>query len=289
LISNELCERTGFAQNRSRWNVAVARIREAEGNLDGAVDLLHEAERLYVNDFFPNVRPVAAVRTRVWVEQGRLGEALGWAREQGLSIDDDLSFLREFEHITLARVLLAQYKIDRTDRSMLEAMRLLESLLQAAEAGDRMGSVIEILMLQALAHQMQGDIPAALVPLDRALILAEPEGYVRVFVDEGQPMAILLEKILKNGIAPDYVRQLLTAFSKFEERTPVSQGLVESLSERELEVLRLLGTDLDGPEIARQLVLSLNTVRTHIKNIYTKLGVNKRRTAVRRAEELDLL
>ncbi len=289
LTSKDLCERTGFPQNWSRWNVAMAFIREVEGDFDGALDLLHEAERLYVGDFFPNVRPVTALKTRVWVAQGRLGEALGWVREQDLSVDDSLSYLREFEHITLARVLLAQYKIDRTDRSMLEAIGLLERLLQAAEADDRMGSVIEILMLQALAHQMQGDIPAALAPLERALILAEPEGYIRMFVDEGQHMAVLLEKTLKNGIAPNYVRQLLTALGKAEERTPISQGLVEPLSERELEVLRLLGTDLDGPEIARELTVSLNTVRTHIKNIYTKIGVNNRRTAVRRAEELGLL
>ena len=180
----------------------MARIREAQGDLDGALDLLHEAERLYVSDFFPNVRPVAALKTRVWVAQGRLGEALDWAREQGLSAEDDLSYLREFEHITLARVLLAQYKSDRADRSILEAMGLLERLLQAAEAGERTGSVIEILVLQALAHQMQGDIPAALVPLERALTLAEPEGYVRIFVDEGPPMAVLLEEAAKHGIAP---------------------------------------------------------------------------------------
>ena len=155
---------------------------------------------------------IAALKTRVWVAQGRLGEALDWAREQGLSVEDDLSYLREFEHITLARVLLAQYQSDRADRSMREAMGLLERLLQAAEAGERTGSVIEILVLQALAHQAQGDIPAALVPLERALTLAEPEGYVRMFVDEGPPMAVLLEAAAKHGIAPSYVRQLLAAF-----------------------------------------------------------------------------
>ena len=177
----------------------MARIREAQGDLDGALDLLDEAERLYVGDFFPDVRPVAALKARVWVAQGRLGEALGWAREQGLSVEDDLSYLREFEHLTLARVLLARHERDRGDRSMLEAMGLLERLLHAAEAGERTGSVIEILVLQALAHQMRGDIPAALVPLGRALTLAEPEGYVRIFVDEGPPMAHLLAKPPRGG------------------------------------------------------------------------------------------
>ena len=165
LRSQELGEHMGLPQNPYRWRVAMARIKEAQGDLDGALDLLEEAERRYVGDFFPNVRPVAALKTRVWVAQGRLGEALGWAREQGLSAQDELSYLREFEHITLARVLLARAKSDRAGHSMREAIGLLDRLLQAAEAGERTGSMIEILVLQALAHQMQGDIPAALVPL----------------------------------------------------------------------------------------------------------------------------
>jgi LuxR family maltose regulon positive regulatory protein len=289
LKSKELGERTGLPQNWYHWCVAMARIREAQGDLDGTLDLLGEAERLYTSDFFPNVRPVTALVTRVWVAQVRVGEALGWAREQDLDVSDDLSYLREFEHITLARVLLARSKSERRDSSMLEAMGLLEHLLQAAQAGGRTGSVIEILVLQALAHQTQGDIPAALAPLQQALSLAEPEGYVRMFVDEGSPMAHLLEEAAKDGIAPNYVRHLLIALGKAEDRPPVTQGLIEPLSERELEVLRLLGTDLNGPEIARELVVSLNTMHTHTKNIYSKLGVNNRRAAVRRAEELDML
>ena len=214
LKSKEQGEHTGFPQNRYRWRVAMARIREAQGDLDGALDLLHEAEQLYVSDFFLNVRPIAALKTRVWVAQGKLGEALDWAREQDLSAQDELCYLREFEHITLTRVLLARYKRDRTDRTMLEAMRLLERLGEAAEDGGRTGSLIEILVVQALAHHMQGDIPVALVPLERALTLAEPEGYVRIFVDEGRPMAVLLKAALKQGIAKNYVRPLLTAFGE---------------------------------------------------------------------------
>ncbi len=288
LRSQDLGEHTGLPQNRYRWRVAMARIRQAEGDLDGALGLLDEAERLYVGDFFPNVRPVPALRARVRVAQGELGEALGWAREQGLSVDDDLSYLREFEHITLARVLLARYQDERAERSVHEATRLLEGLLRAAEEGQRTGSVIEILVLQALARQARGDVPAALASLQRALTLAEPEGYVRIFADEGPPMASLLRAAAKQGIARNYVRRLLAAVNKTGDGTPVSQGLTEPLSERELDVLRLLGTDLGGPEIARELVVSLNTVRTHTKNIYAKLGVNNRRAAVRRARELDL-
>ena len=288
LRSQELGEHMGLPQNRYRWRVAMARIRQAEGDLGGALDLLGEAERLYVGDFFPNVRPVPALQARVRAARGEWSEALGWAREQGLSVDDDLSYLREFEHITLARVLLARYTAERAERSIHEATRLLERLLRAAEEGARAGSVIEILVLQALAHQMRDDIPAALGSLQRAVALAEPEGYVRIFVDEGPSMASLLRAAAKQGIAPGYVRRLLAAVSTAEGSTPASQGLIEPLSERELEVLRLLGTDLDGPDIARELIVSLNTVRTHTKNIYAKLGVNNRRAAVRRAKELDL-
>src|SRR6478735_3473585 len=197
LRSQELGEHIGLPQNRYRWRVAMARIREAEGDLGGALDLLNEAERLYVSDLFPNVRPVPALRARVWAAQGRVGEALGWARERGLSVEDDLSYLREFEHITLARVVLARYTAERAERPVQEATRLLERLLRAAEEGRRTGSVIEILVLQALIHQARDDIPAALASLRRALTLAEPESYVRIFADEGPPLASLLRAAAK--------------------------------------------------------------------------------------------
>jgi LuxR family transcriptional regulator, maltose regulon positive regulatory protein len=289
LRSQELGDHLGLPQNRCRWRVAMARTRQAEGDLGGALDLLNEAERLYEGDFFPNIRPVPALRARVWIAQGRLGEALGWAREQGLSADDDLSYLREFEHITLARVLLARYSDERAEQSVYEAARLLERLLLAAEEGGRTGRAIEILVLQALAHQTLRAVPAALACLERAVTLAEPEGYVRVFADEGPPMASLLRTLAKQGTAGNYVRRLLAAATETEHDGPVRQDLIEPLSERELDVLRLLGTELDGPAIARELVVSLSTVRTHTKHIYAKLAVTNRRAAVRRAAELDLL
>jgi LuxR family maltose regulon positive regulatory protein len=287
--ARDLGEHMGFPQNRYRWHVVTARIREAEGDLDGALDALHEAAHLYMPDFNPDVHPLSAREARVWVRQGRSAEAGTWARERGLSAEDDLSYLREFEHITLARVLLARSKRGPANGSPRQALELLGRLLRAAEEGKRTGSVIEILVLQALAYQMQGDFPATLAPLERALTLAEPEGYVRMFVDEGPPMAALLEGASKRGVAPTYVGKLLRAFGRGADRTRVQQALVEPLSERELDVLRLLATDLAGPEIAAELIVSLNTMRSHTKNIYTKLGVNNRRAAVRRGEELGLL
>jgi LuxR family maltose regulon positive regulatory protein len=228
LRSKELGEFAGLPQNRYRWRVAIARIREAQGDLDGALDLLQEAERLYVSDFFPNVHPIAALKTRVWVAQGRLGEALDWAREQSLSVEDDLSYLREFEHIALARLLLARYKSDRADHSILGAIGLLERLLQAAEEGGRIGSVIEVLVLQALAHEAQGENSSALVPLERALTLAEPEGYVRIFVDEGLPMAQLLSEAA-HGFMPDYMAKLLAVFEAEEHKSADESHLPPTL------------------------------------------------------------
>lgn len=298
LRSQEQGEHLGFPQHPYRRRVAMARIQEAHGDLEGALGLLEEAERLYVSDFYPDVRPVTALKTRVWIKQGQLGDALGWVRAQGLSAQDDLSYLREFEHITLARIRLACAQRDRADGSIDEAIGLLQRLLHAAEVGERTGHVIEILVLQALAHQTQGDIPTALVSLERALTMAEPEGYVRMFVDEGQLMAALLREAAARGVMPNYTDRLLAAYEAEQQTStgtsplrtsPASQPLIEPLSQRELDVLRLLKTELSGPEIARELIVSLSTLRTHTKNIYTKLGVNSRRAAVRRAEELDLV
>ena len=289
LTSQELGVFSGMPQNRYRSRVAWARLRQAEGDFEGALDLLREAEQVFERDFSPNVHPIPALKARLWIAQGRLDDAYAWAREQRLSADDDLSYLREFEHVTLARVLLARYRHNRAAASMEDALRLLHRLLAAAEAGDRTGSVIEILLLQALAHHMQGDMTAALLPLERALRLAEPERYVRTFVDEGAPMMLLLEAAAKQGITPGYVQFLLKAAGKGEKHAPLQQALTDPLSDRELEVLRLLATDLTGPEIANQLVISLNTLRTHTKNIFSKLGVNNRLAAIHRADDLDLL
>jgi LuxR family maltose regulon positive regulatory protein len=298
LRSREQGEHTGFPQHTYRWRLAMARLREVQGDLDGALDLLEEAEPLYVSDFFPDVRPIAALKARVWTAQGRLDKAFDWTRQRGLSAKDELSYLREFEHITLARILLARYKSDHAGKSLHEATGLLERLLSAAQEGERMGSAIEILVLQALAHYAQGDLQAALIPFEQAVTLAEPEGYIRIFLDEGPSMEQLLREAAARKIMPDHTRKLLAAFEAEGPanegeplllKTPASQSLIEPLTERELEVLRLFKTELSGPEIARELVIGLSTVRTHTKSIYSKLNVNSRRAAVKRAGELGLI
>ena len=296
--SKEQGEHTGFPQHPYRWRVAMARVKQAQGDFDGALDLLDEAEHRYVSDFHPNVRPVVALKTRVWVAQGRLAEALGWVREQHLSFDDDLSYLREFEHVTLARILITRYRQEPGDCSIREAMELLERLLNAAETGERMGSVIEIMVVQALAHEAQGDITRGLEALGRALALAEPEGYVRLFLDEGPPMARLLAEAHAAGLMLDYTGQLLAAFpgdvptlKGAPVLTPSSTGqsLLESLSPRELEVLRLIAEGHSNREIGDQLYLALSTVKGHNRVIFGKLGVQRRTEAVARARELGLL
>ena len=295
LTSQKLGEQTAVTDWSHRLCVSQARLKEAQGDLDGAFALLNEAERVTIRTPLPDVSPIAALKAQVWLKQGKLAEALGWARDQGLLVDDVIGYTREFEYITLARIRIAAGKSSREAGSLDEAARLLGRLLQAAENGGRLGSVIQILLLQALTFQAQDNLPHALAPLERALAMAEPEGYMRIFVDEGEAMRLLLEKQSRHQDHPlsGYVDKLLAAFTQ-QVAAPTSASsqqksdMIEPLSERELEVLKLLRSDLSGPEIAQQLIVSLNTLRTHTKNIFNKLGVNSRQTAVRRAEELDL-
>jgi ATP/maltotriose-dependent transcriptional regulator MalT len=287
--SADLDGHMGLAQNPYRSRVAMAHVLELDGDLAGALALLDEAEEVYASDYFPNVRPISAVRARLWIRQRRFDDVRAWARDVGISAQDDLSYLREFEHITMARSLLADTAGDRRGAPAPSVDDFLERLLEAAAEGGRGRSVIEILCLQAVARGRRGDLASALVPLEQALALAEPEGFVRIFLDEGAPMMALLKAAGIQGIPSTYARELLSGARPSDGRAGVRPELPEQLSEREAEVLRLLATDLSGPEIAAELVVSLNTVRSHTKNIYSKLGVNDRRAAVRRAKELDLL
>lgn len=295
LTSQALGELAGLPQNPYRWRAVMARIRQAEGDLEGALDLLDKAEALYDANFSPNVRPIAARKARLWLDQGRLDESLGWVRAQGLSVENEPSYLHEFDHITLARVLLACYQNDRAPGSISEVARLLERLLKAAEAGGRNGSAIEILVLQAIVYHAQGDLPAALNPLQKALTLAEPEGYVRMFVDEGLPMMQLLREATSRRIMPDYTGKLLTAFEVGDRKSQPkadlasAQALIEPLSQRELKVLQLIAQGLSNREIGKRLFLALDTVKGYNRKIFDKLQVQSRTEAIARAREFGLL
>lgn len=289
--AEELGEHNGLPQNPYRSRAARARLLEAEGDWLGAVALLEDAERVYVGDFSPNVRPVPAQRARILVAHGRLSEAVAWARDQHLEADDELSYVREYEHLTLARILIQQQAAAPT-ADLRTAQDLLDRLLDATEQGGRTGTAIEVLALQALAHHAahgRHDLPAALAPLERALALAEPEGYARVFAGEGPSMTLLLEALVRKHPSWDYPRRLLGTTDPAAAPASRSPELPDQLSARELDVLRLLGGDLSGPAIARELVVSVNTLRSHTKSIYAKLGVTSRRAAVSRARELHLV
>ena len=287
--SDDLGDNAGLAQNPYRSRVAKAQLRMADGDADGALALLADAQRVFVSEYYPLVRPIPAQVARIHAARGHVREAEAWVGERGLSVDDDLSYLSEYEYITLARVLLARGTRVHDPRSIQQAVALLERLLIAAETGERWRSVIEILILQALAQHERGRSTAGLEPLGRALATAEPDGYVRSFVGEGAPMAAMLAAAAKRDIMPEYVRRLVDAFGRIGRPSGDGQSLAEPLSERELDVLRLLASDLDGSGIADELVVGLSTVRSHTKSIYAKLGVNSRRAAVRRGEELGLL
>lgn len=291
--SRELGEWAPLPHWDYRWCVAHARILEAQGDLDSALGQLIEAERLFIRGPVPEVRPIAAFKARVWVAQGRLDEAMDWAREQNVSSDDELSYPREFEHTTLAKLLIARSKHGGTEQSAIDVSKLLDRLLQAADQGKRTASAMAILVLQALVHGAQDNFDDALVPLQRALTLAEPEGYVRAFVDEGDAMQALLRHAAARGVGGAYTQRLLSAFDGVEHASiapqPAAASLAVPLTTRELEVLRLIVAGMRNQEIADQLFISLSTVKRHIANAYGKLGVDHRTEAVSQANALHLL
>ena len=278
-VSLELGEQLALPQHAYRWRVVAARLRAIDGDHAGALDLLREAAQRYDTDYSPKARPVDATTARVHLAAGDVAAAETWAVASGLTVEDDPTYLREYEHLTLARLVLA------TGRP-LDVIPFLERLLAAAEAGGREGSAVEAQLLLALAHDAHGDTGRALVVLADALTRAEPERFTRVFLDAGAPMTTLLEAAVRHRRAADQASALLAAGAPSRPSRP--RDLVAGLSRRELDVLRLLRTDLTGPEIAAELVVSLNTVRTHTKNIFAKLGATNRRAAVRRADELGL-
>jgi LuxR family maltose regulon positive regulatory protein len=276
---------------------ALARLQQAHGNSREALATLDTLEHLAEQRHFPpHLMPqVAAVRAQLELAQGNLTAAIHWADTSGLSAEDeDLSYPREGECLALARVRIAQARVDPAGPFLQKALHLLDRLLREAEAKARKGSVLEILVLRALALEAQGDRTSALSILERALVLAAPEGYIRLFVDEGPPMLALLRQAHACSRVPDYVATLLRVFGE-QNVSDVSLSsarpgmLVEPLTEREREVLHLLLEGASNREIARRLVLSVNTVKRHVYNLCGKLGVQSRAHAIVRARTLNLL
>jgi LuxR family maltose regulon positive regulatory protein len=290
--SAELGESAGLPQHPYRWRVTTARLLRARGDLDGALALIGEALPLYATDFSPPVRPVEALRARVHLARGDLDEAESWVRRRGYGIDDALTYVTEFEHISFARVLIARGASDPDAAATEQARTLLGRLLDAAKDGGRIGSTIEILILLSAMHDACGDPAAATAALREALQRAEAEGHIRLFLHAGPAVAGLLRTLATTDGTASYATKVLAAAELARGAEPATRprhvAPVDQLSGRELDVLRLLRSDLSGPDIARELHVSLNTLRTHTKHIYTKLGVTNRREALTRATELGL-
>ncbi|MFK7806110.1 MAG: LuxR C-terminal-related transcriptional regulator, partial [Anaerolineae bacterium] len=288
--SQAFSEESGMEDISFMLFVVQAKLKRAQGDIENAIDLLEKAQAYYSRGRMPDIAPIGALKSRILIANGQLTKAEQWASEQSLAVGDELSYLREYDHLTFVRLLIARFRQDKTPSDLSDAQTLLSRLLAAAESDGRMRSVIECLVLQALANALDKNESAWEVPLRRALTLAQPQGYVRLFVDEGEPMFQHLQQLeLENPEQKAYRDKLLAAFGVQPDKAIKSQPLVDPLSERELEILSLIAAGLKNKEIAAELIISLNTVLYHTKNIYGKLGVNKRTLAVIKATELGLI
>ncbi|MDQ2672128.1 MAG: LuxR C-terminal-related transcriptional regulator, partial [Actinomycetota bacterium] len=286
----ELATRTGDVEILMWGHVAISQVRQALGDTQGALAAARQAERVARSSGTEHAIVDAAVwKTRLYLMMGDLASASS-AQERATIVGEGRPYYRDSERIILARLLIARNEPG-------EALRLLAQLHATAPTAAR---TIEILALQALALHARGQNEDAVSTLAEALALAEPEGYVRTFVDEGPGMAELLSGILETQrsghsyssgrVPPHYLRQLLAVLER--DSAPAASptaGLPEPLSERELEVLVLIATGKANRSIASELFVSVGTIKTHLNNLYRKLGVHNRTQAVARARELNLI
>ena len=289
----KLLELGGFSSYQLIGYTVKTRVYHARGDLDGAMQVIQEAERLAQRHQYPYMETLlTSLRIRYYVAQGDLAAAERWVRAQGFDLKEALENASEEEGIIAAwiQIVQASSQIPNSMYEMEKVLGTLTRLLAAEHASGRMWRVIKIFMLQALALQAMGEIDKALSTLEQALSLAEPERFIRTFIDEGEIIERLLRHALSQGIAPDYITMLLAAMHETEEISQANdQPLIDPLSERELEVLRLIAAGLSNREIAQQLVIAVSTVKSHINHIYGKLNVKSRTQAVARAQALDLL
>jgi len=270
-----------LGQYAYRRRVVEARICALAGDHDRALALLAEAQRHYDTDYSPRVRPVAATTARVQLAAGDRRAARRWAGDAGVSVTDEASYLGEYEHLTLARLLLAEHEP--------AVIGLLRRLVDAARRGGREGSAAEAAMLLALALDADGARDEALATLGEAVDAAAPERLFGMFVESGGPVGELLDAMVRAGISTANGRELSAEVRRGARHVVrPDSALVDPLSARETEVLRLLRSELSGPQIAAELFISLNTFRSHTKRIFTKLDVSNRRAAVARADQLGL-
>jgi LuxR family maltose regulon positive regulatory protein len=283
------CQQTGNVSILLMGHIMLARVKQEQGDAAGADLLIGKIPHILRSSRRSPLEEVycSAWHARLALAQGDLALAARWVQEQHLGVDDQLSPHREMEYLTLVRVLMAQHRPQET-------LPLLGRLLLQAEREGRMSSALEFMVLQALASRSSGDGAQAMERLSRALLLAEPEGYIRLFVDEGAPMLGLLRQARQRGLVPDYVAALLSAFDTHTAAASPAQSsnplvLLEPLTEREREVLRLLVAGLSNAALAQELVITVGTVKRHVNSIYGKLGVQSRSQAIARAHTMHLL
>ena len=292
-----LCRRFTYTAPLAAGLTALAWIRQATGDPAGALDAMNEAAQAAPGP--PGLlNPVPAQRARLRLAQGDLVGAARWTEERGLGPDDEPPYSREAEYLVLARVLLAQERV-------AQALALLDRLHAAAVAGRRDGSIIEAGALRALALAASGQDTAAVAVLANVLDLACPQGYVRIFADEGPAMAALLGQLLTArrsgsgfhaGVLSGCLARLQRAFASVpatpvsgQPPAPAGSGLVEPLTARELEVLTMLAAGRSNQAIAGELFITIDTVKKHVSHLLGKLGTVNRTEAVARARELGLI
>ncbi len=287
---------TADAEMIARGYMALARLQQARGeNTQALATLDAYAQVAYPHGFAPVLLAQgAAVRAQVELAQGNLAAALHWVETHDVPGDSDPRYAREQEYLTLVRVHIAQAREQRASHFLEQALGLLERLAQDTEAKSRTRSQLEVLVLRALALSALGDNAGSLSALGHALRLAEPEGYIRLFLDEGAPMITLLHQAHGRNLLPGYAVSILEAAGESGARNfafpaPHPDSLIEPLTPREHEVLQLLLDGASNREIAQHLVLSVNTVKKHVLNLCGKLGVQSRAQAIARARNLHLL
>jgi LuxR family transcriptional regulator, maltose regulon positive regulatory protein len=271
---------------------SAARLKQAMGDTEGAIQILREFEQIArQNHFFtPLVTRCVARQVLLGQFRGNTTAASEWILNNGLTIDDDPYYPGEAEYLIYARYLIHQGKIS-------QGLSLLERWLEDAELKERMRSVIEILILRSRAFKASSHFEEAIKTIAKAINHAEPEGYIRIFVDEGAEIAELLAETASRGVSPDYIHHILAAFPQDQihlpphslDPTPNSTRLVDPLSRREIEVLNLINSGASNQTIAHELVISVATVKRHISNIYSKLQVTSRTQVIAKAREFGIL
>ena len=278
----------------------LARIKQAQGNLQGALQVIEDGcNKLSNANHIQWLNLLTTFKVQLLLEKGETELANQWVQDTHISIYDNLIPARELEYITLARVLLSQQKYD-------DALLFLTRLYLLAEKEQRLPGMIEILNLQSIGYLKHGKTHKALEVLESSLLLAEEHGYLRKFINEGKPMLILLSKFNswqkkrsrnKSKVSSQYVKKLIqltkeavTATSRDETLSNKNNiSLIEDLTRRELEVLKLLALELSNQEISRRLAIAISTVKAHTSNIYSKLGVTNRTRAVEKARSSGII